>query len=132
MGGILPESKRIMGLEMWKKLQYHRLEKTVLGWGWLGDAQIGISAHQEDDLLDAGIYQRLPHKTGKIIITRDFFRSSYPGTDDQLQSNQVFADAVAAWQSLTQEEKASYNRIAKRRQRQGYNFFISQYILANN
>jgi hypothetical protein len=40
----------------------------------------------------------------------------------------TFAEAVLAWQNLTNEQKALYNEISIKKGRHGYNYFISQYL----
>lgn len=52
-----------------------------------------------------------------------------PHTPAQLQCRAIFRQAVRGWQALTQQQKQSYNTIARSRyMRTGYNFYVSTYI----
>jgi len=49
-------------------------------------------------------------------------------TDAQQARREKFAAAVAAWQSLTPEQKEVYNKKAMRKNMSGYNLYLSEYM----
>jgi len=68
------------------------------------------------------------------ILTKYSFPSSKkPFTISTGQTNQrnSYADAVEAWNDLTDEQKEEYNTEAKGEQYTGYNLFIKGYITDN-
>ena len=86
----------------------------------------------EDDPLGVrGIYQMRMTKQGKVPIKMKFYAPTNPQTPAQQANRQKFADAMSAWQSLTEEEKSAYNRRAKKRQMFGWGLFIREYYQAN-
>lgn len=78
-----------------------------------------------------GIYQMRMHKDGKKPIRMKFYEPTNPQTEDQQANRNKFADAMAAWQALTSEEKAPYYTQAKRVQMLGHNLYIKRYMLEN-
>lgn len=87
-----------------------------------------------------GIYQRRVtgyNQHGRIPgrVRRQYFvrmktyRPTNPRTDEQQAGRNTFADAVAAWQSMTTEQRKPYNDRAIRKSRRGRNLFISEYML---
>ncbi|HNX58641.1 MAG TPA: hypothetical protein PKK43_06060 [Spirochaetota bacterium] len=54
-----------------------------------------------------------------------------PDTVVQKKSRRRFAEAVAAWQDLTDSSKESWNRRCRNLSLSGYNLFISEYLLAD-
>lgn len=55
-----------------------------------------------------------------------------PDTPDQHKRRTRFADAVHAWQKLTDTEKKLWNAKARRRLMSGYNLFISAFCIADS
>jgi hypothetical protein len=103
------------------------------GESWCGWSQCG-----EENLLSA-VYQQRRKRIGNNHNwrigdpkPRNFrMRHTWPpqnNTPAKIASMNNFANAVAAWQALTKEQKAYYNEIALKRRRHGYNFFISQFL----
>lgn len=66
---------------------------------------------------------------GKICLTR-FKNRVATSSEAQGLTRSRFAEAVAAWQALTLEEKETYNQNqrAKERRLPGYQFFLSQFM----
>jgi hypothetical protein len=78
-----------------------------------------------------GIWQMRMTRRGKVPIKEKFYVPYNPQTEAQQANRQKFADAMAAWQALTTEQKAEYNARAKRRQMFGWGLFIREYYQAN-
>jgi len=76
----------------------------------------------------AGIY-RTDNVTGKVKNYREpYYITRNPRTSDQQAWRQIFADAISAWQALTQEQKDQYNKDAKGKGLSGYNLFLKEYL----
>ena len=114
-----------------------------------GTSQFGMSHYGEEDIyfgtalfgachfgdtdfghgfLFSGIY-----RTGKLNGQRKEFRQKYyfpynPRSPSQVKNRNKFAEAVKAWQDLTNEEKMFYNKLKGYRKMSGYNYFISLYL----
>ena len=79
-------------------------------------------------ILLSGIY-RTDNVTGRTKFYREpFYLTKNPRTEAQQANRQKFADAVAAWQGLTSEQKNQYNIKAKGRHMSGYNLFLREYL----
>jgi len=122
----------------WEKIPCFKIRKRVgppvqCGWAMCGWSQCGDSDE------NWGVYQqryrRLDFWTAgynpKGKKENFFMKPAWPD-NPQLENQQIwrgtFADAIAAWQALTSQQKREYNIIAIRRSRTGYNYFISQYL----
>lgn len=92
-----------------------------------------------DDDEKTGIYQRQPkrlnffdgisNKKGHNIYRRlKYYYPSNPNTPAQESNRSKFADAVAAWQALTDEEKSAYNNNNRVSRMSPYNKFISDWL----
>lgn len=84
-----------------------------------------------DPLNVFGIWQMRMTKRGKVPIKMRFYTPSNPQTEAQQANRQKFADAMSAWQALTDEQKETYNVRARKRQMFGRNLFIKEYYQAN-
>ncbi|HPS57382.1 MAG TPA: hypothetical protein PK514_04690 [Spirochaetota bacterium] len=51
-----------------------------------------------------------------------------PRTECQQAVRRTFADAVNSWRRLLPEQKAEYNRKARKKRMRGYNLYISKYM----
>jgi hypothetical protein len=75
-----------------------------------------------------GIYQMRMCKEGKVPIRMKFYA---PTESEARLANPwrgYFANAVAAWQVLTSEQKQVYNENAKGKNLSGYTLFIKNYL----
>lgn len=99
-----------------------------LGFGVSG--KIGKNA-TSDPLGVNGIYQMRKTKRGKVPIKMVFYSPTNPQTELQQANRQKFADAMASWGELTNEEKKVYNKRAKKRNMFGWGLFIREYYQAN-
>ncbi len=92
-----------------------------------GDSVFGLNIFA-DVILLSGIY-RTDNVTG---ITRHYREPFYITRNPRYESQQawrgVFADAVAAWQALTSEQKSQYNKNAVGKGLSGYNLFLKEYL----
>ena len=77
-----------------------------------------------DPLNVHGIYQKKHGIKGCYYRRMEFYVPTNPRTELQQANRAKFAEAVLAWQALTQEQKEVYNKIAKYKQFSGYNLFI--------
>jgi len=111
-----------------------RMGRPMLcGYAWCGWSQCG------EDIEMAGVYQQRRHRIGNglrepIIFgaQKNFFQAPTwpvnPRTVKQQAWRSNFADAVLAWQNLTDEQKAYYNAKNDRRGWSGYNYYLSCYL----
>jgi len=74
-----------------------------------------------------GIYQMRMTRRGKIPLRMRFYKPTNPRSPAQQANRQKFADAMTSWGTLTDEQKATYNRRAKKRQMFGWGLFIREY-----
>lgn len=106
-----------------------------------GQARRGYSVYGEANEF-AGVYQRRVTGYNRHGRNPDRPRREYfvkmrnpigrnPRTVEQQANRSRFADACAAWNSLTDVEKSVYNRRGKRKNRIGRNLFISEYMKAS-
>ncbi len=67
------------------------------------------------------------HRRGKQHV-RVYAKPTNPDTPAQRERRSAFRDAVRAWQALPDTEKDSWNARARRKNRSGYNLFISRWM----
>lgn len=77
-----------------------------------------------------GIYQMRHCIEGYIPVQMKFYRPANPNTEAQQTVRAKMADAVSAWQALTDEQKESYNLSASGTRMTGYNLFCKQFLLS--
>jgi hypothetical protein len=75
-----------------------------------------------------GIYQMRMCQEGKLPIRMKFYAPTETPARIANPRRAVFADAITAWQNLTQPEKLSYNVRARLMHMSGYNLFIKNYL----
>lgn len=103
-----------------------------------GFARRGISKFG-DTRRFTGIYQKrntgynqhgyIPGKPKRTYYVRMRpYRPTNPRTEAQQANRTKFADANVAWPLLTEDERAKYNAIGKKRGRTGRSLFISWYM----
>lgn len=79
----------------------------------------------------SGIYQKYNFAGKKYTLRKDYYLcKNYRYTNQQANRSKM-ANAVLAWQNLTSEQKAFYNKNKRRRNLCGYNFFLKEYLLSN-
>lgn len=93
------------------------------GGGIYGDSLYG------DESEIAGLY-RVRHYNGKKYREKmQFYPYVITHTAGQDVNRSKFADAVSAWQALTGEQKAVYNKRAIGRRMFGYHLFLREFML---
>jgi len=126
---------KISPFDTLKSLAVTNIYGTSAGYGFavFGRAQFG------DENWEGGIYQKRVtgyNQTGRIsgrkrktyyVLMRDN-PTTNPNTEDQQIQRSKFADAVASWQGLTNEQKANYNQRSNIGHKSGYNVYISEYM----
>lgn len=84
------------------------------------------------DLLGVnGIYQMRTTPKGKRCVKMKFYVPTNPESPAQQANREKFASAMQAWGELTLEEKALYNKNAKKRNMFGWGYFIREYFRNN-
>lgn len=78
-----------------------------------------------------GIWQRRMTRRGRVSIRMRFYRPRNPRTPLQQANRDKFRHCMTLWMSLTPEQKAEYNKRARRRQMFGWGLFIREYYQAN-
>lgn len=101
---------------------------VMFGWSLFGDSNEACGVYQQRRRR-AGNYENWHIADPKPL---DFFQKPAWPINPQYENQQIwrgsFADAVAAWQALTAEQKMAYNRAATKMSRCGYHLFISKYL----
>ena len=111
--------------------------KIARGAGY-GFARFGGASFADTSRV-GGIYQRRRVRTAKgnadptrhrktILVKMRTYRPTNPQTVPQQANRSIFADAVAAWDVLTTNEKRAYNERATKKSRVGRQMFISEYM----
>jgi len=102
----------------------------VYGWFYgFGCGLFGAEVFGSDDEL-TGIYQTR-HAAGRTFNERMGFYWPKNTYNAIRQANRTkFAAAVVAWQALTENQKALYNKDVIGLRMSGYNFFIRKYLLS--
>lgn len=78
-----------------------------------------------------GIY-RVRHRWGKTVQEKlPLYWPTNPQTGPQQANRQKYADSVVAWQALTPEQQAVYNKNAIGKRMSGYNLFQREYLLSH-
>lgn len=81
-----------------------------------------------DPLNVHGIYQMRKMGGMKQPLKMVFYAPTNPQTVPQQANRQKFADAMAEWGTLTEEEKAPYIFRAKKLYMIGYNLYVREYM----
>ena len=95
-----------------------------------GNTTLGVDKFA-NILLLSGIY-----RTDNVTGTTKFYREPFyivknPRTVPQQANRQKMADAVSAWQLLTDEQKQVYNKRAVGKKLFGYQLFLKEYLLSH-
>lgn len=123
------DGKSLPGLKIRRRIGHG----AGLGFGRCGSLKFGDSRRY------GGVYQKrvtgynnLVRRTGakrrSYYVRMRSYRPTIPYTESQVLHFGKFADAVLAWNNLTDSEKAVYNERARRKSRRGRNLFISEYM----
>lgn len=128
----MPEVKgfeKLLSLTVGKKFSgYREFGTSQFAQTNYGDEDVYLFKGTYREMLLSGIYRR-GRSGGKIVWHRDpFYITRNPRTEPQQTWRAVFADAVVAWQNLTEEEKKLYNELAKTKKTSGCSVFLSKYL----
>ena len=102
-------------------------EFVAILWQQFGEISFGDSGYGEILLL-SGIYQMRRSETGRHPHRLKYYRPYDPKSEMQQTNREKFAAAIAAWQSLTDEQKAVYNKKALGTGLSGYNLKVSEFM----
>jgi len=78
----------------------------------------------------AGIYQIRRMPQGRVLVREKFYVPKNPQTELQQANRQKFAQAVAGWQALSQNEREQYKKAAVGFHLTGYNLYLRQQMYA--
>lgn len=95
-----------------------------------GEGIYGISnyGHEQDA---AGIYQVRTRFQHRANVKEKFYEPAVQNQPNKVARQIVFAAAVAAWQSLTEEQKIQYNIKSKGKHMSAYNVFLREYLFSH-
>ncbi len=92
------------------------------GGGLYGDSKYGYF-----DIM-SGVYSVKHTRTGRQISRMRHYRPTNPNSEEQVARRDKFAAGMLAWQGLTTDDKAMYNRLGRARRMSGHNVFLSDYM----
>lgn len=96
-----------------------------------GEEEEYIETSGGGKIYTTGIFRR-DNVTGILKYYREPYYVPYnPRTVPQQTNRQKMTDAVAAWQLLTDLEKAVYNKRSIGKGMSGYNLFLREYLLSH-
>lgn len=118
-----------LGLTIRKKLgKALHYGRKIYGVPQYGDTEPMSLSKNGEETSPFGIYSMRSIEGKQEIQKKDFYVPYNPRTAEQQAWRSDFADAVASWQSLTNEEKKEYNSKAQGKKMSGYNLYISNYL----
>ncbi len=103
-----------------KKMRFGLTARKKFGKPGMEDVHDIFGIYRERVLYGKRYRERMP-----------FYEPTNPRTEKQQANRQKIADAVLAWQNLTEQEKNNYNKEARFRQYTGYNLFVKRYLKNN-
>ena len=95
-----------------------------------GEREYGKLRYGESDKF-YGIYQIRATAGGQVVVKEKFYTPTNRQTAPQQANRSKLADAVLAWQALTDDQKEGYNKKAKYKSLSGYNLYLSEYLLSH-
>jgi len=102
----------------------------ISGQGQYGIKNYGITKYG-DAIEKHGIYYIRIKNNKQVIVKRNFYWPSNPQTEAQQANRQKYANAIVAWQNLTDEQKEIYNETARYKPYSGFNLYTKEYMLSN-
>jgi len=141
MASVLNVEKLLSVLPRKRFGKYNQLGMVNLGFSDLGDSDIyfirkplGIctlgNCELGDSILFSGFFRSRMFKYKRSYERLRYYIPKNPRYIPQQANRQKMADAVAAWQALTSEQKALYNKNAIGKRFSGYNLFIREHLLS--
>ncbi len=109
--------------------------RSMFGHSVYGEDEIIFMSEDKDgnpkEIQLTGIY-RTSNAGGVTKVFRDpYYITRNPRYAPQQSWRGIFADAVLAWQNLTEEDKELYNQRVMNKNLSGYNLFLKQYLLSH-
>ena len=129
---IVEGVEKLFSLTARKRFGKHRFfGSCLLGHTGFGTDDMVVRVGKDKDVTLTGIYSK-KHLNNKVFYTRGRYYIPYnPRTEKQQVNRSKVANAVLAWQNLTNEQKAVYNKRAIRENFYGYSLFIREYLLSH-
>lgn len=78
-----------------------------------------------------GIYRVMTILGKQTQVKEKLYWPTNPQTEAQQANRQKYTDGVVAWQALTPEQEAVYNKKAIGKRMSGYNLFLQEYLLSH-
>jgi len=104
---------------------------SMFGFSIFGEGEEYIESSGGKKIYLSGIFRR-DNVTGEVKYYREpYYIPKNPRTETQQANRQKMTDGVQAWQALTDEQKAVYNKNAIGKRMSGYNLFLKQYLLSH-
>lgn len=94
-----------------------------LGEMWCGWSECG------EFVPEAGVYQVRRSQKGTYNVRMKHYHGANPQTVPQQNNRSKFAQAIAAWQALSEPEKAVWNKKRYPTRMTGYNRFLRHFML---
>ncbi|KKL54954.1 hypothetical protein LCGC14_2260250 [marine sediment metagenome] len=131
----MPEIKgkeKLLSFVVGKRLGHHReWGRGMFAFSIFGEEEEYIETSGGEKIYTSGIFRR-DNVTGTLKYYREPYYCPYnPRTVPQQTNRQKMTDAVAAWQLLTDLQKAVYNKRSIGKRMSGYNLFLKQYLLSH-
>ena len=131
----MPEIEGIekgISMSVGKRLGRHReFGRGMFGFSIFGEGEEYIESSGGKKIYLSGIFRR-DNVTGEVKYYREpYYIPKNPRTETQQANRQKMTDGVQAWQALTDEQKAVYNKNAIGKRMSGYNLFLKQYLLSH-
>jgi hypothetical protein len=119
--------QQILGLKIRKRLGLpNQCGWAICGWSQCGDVnQFSGVYQQRRKRIGNNHTWRIGDPKPHNFMQKPAWPSNVYHENRQIWRNQ-FKVAVEAWQALTSEQKEGYNKIAIKKGRHGYNFFIAK------
>lgn len=106
----------------------HSFGQIVIGWGFFGDddERMGVY-HIRRELPNFHAHTK-PTLGAQVTNRMRYYYPSNPRTIPQQANRSKFADAVNAWQSLTDEQRMLYRSSVRVERMSAYNHFIKNWL----
>lgn len=103
-------------------------QKLGFPWGF-GRIWFGVSRYG-DSLELSGIYQRRSTKAGQIFVRENFYWPINTLSVELENNRLIFAQGVATWKDMNDEEKEYYRALRQPENMSGYNRFMRLWLRA--
>lgn len=111
-----------------KALEYG---EKIYGQGHYGEEEPKMDTGVGTPINRFGIYQKRFEEGKTIWVREKFYIPSNPQTVPQQNWRTIFANGMAAWGNLTNEQKETYNERAQKYHLHGVNLFLKEWLNSN-